>query len=845
MKKNDWILLGSVAVYSYLFYQQSAGINWLLFTILLITLLFIKNKEVYKNPLWLLAAAGSLLSASCVAYYGNGLSLTANIISLCILSAYSIERRTSVVLSFFFSVYSMGGSVVFMILDAIERYRTKVVASENRSGSVKLMLYIVPFLIVILFFFMYKASNPVFDNFTQKINLDFITAGWFFFTMSGLFLMYGFFYHKTIKEIAIRDQSASNSLHASTTSGNGMFSGFLTLDNEKLSGVILLLLLNILLFVVNALDLNFLWFDGTLPKDLSYSAFVHQGTGALISSIIIAILIILFYFRGSLNFHSGNRTLKILAAVWIIQNAFMIISTAYRNNLYINEYSLTYKRIGVYVWLLLVLIGLITTFIKIQRAKSNWYLFRTNGWLFYAVLVISAAISWDSIVTGFNINRAKHLGKPLDVRYLLSLSPKGLPQLMVLNDSTKVQTSYENERGVVYIDSSNYDYKPELNFKLYCFLGEMQKRDWQSIAFDKENTFRKIKNMKQQIKEIRMPNCYVQTIKPFEPLEQLETINFSNNRLEDLVELQAFSRLKSLNLDFNNLDTITHFPYLENLENLSLTNNNIIDISALKNAPNLITLDLATNPWLDIKTLPTLKKLISLKLSASNNSGNNYLALQRLPQLSELDISGTIINKSIELPVLPQLKKLNLQNTQLVHTDTAFFQSLENFENLEYLCLADNTIENLSAAITYIGNRKESQNSNIIIPLFDHLKVLDISRTGLRSIGPLTACPGLEHLYMDGNHQIKDFETLSKLSHLRELVVSNCSLNKIEFVEYIENLEVLDISINQIKDFRPLLKLKHLKRLTVSADEQIVEQLKKALPGTKIITVATAYSGNI
>lgn len=419
MKKNDWLLTASVAVYSYLFYQQQLGINFFLFTILLIAFLFLRNKKVYQSKSWLFAAAGSLLSAFCIFYYGNGLSVLANIISLCVLSAFSINPKTSIVTSFFFSLYSISASAVFMILDTIERNRNKEI-SDSKPVLVKVMLYIIPVVIAAIFFFMYKASNPVFNNFTEKINLDFISAGWIFFTLGGLCLMYGFFYHKKINVISDKDELASNLLFAKSSNENSIFKNLLSIDNEKLSGIILLLLLNILLLTVNILDLNFLWFDGTLPKDLSYSAFLHQGTGALISSIIIAILIILFYFRGGLNFYQGNKTLKVLAGLWIMQNAFMIISTAYRNNLYINEYSLTYKRIGVYIWLLLVLIGLVTTFIKIIKAKSNWYLFRTNGWLFYGVLLFSCFINWDMIVTNFNINRAELKKKPLDTSYLVS-----------------------------------------------------------------------------------------------------------------------------------------------------------------------------------------------------------------------------------------------------------------------------------------------------------------------------------------------------------------------------------------------------------------------------------------
>src|SRR5688500_1135840 len=113
MKKNDWILLITTALYSLLFYQQTPGINFLIFNVALITCLGIKENSLLKDTRWTLAAIGSLLSSLCISYYGNGLSVTANLISLGLLSALSYKRNTSVILSLLFSFYSYCSTPVF------------------------------------------------------------------------------------------------------------------------------------------------------------------------------------------------------------------------------------------------------------------------------------------------------------------------------------------------------------------------------------------------------------------------------------------------------------------------------------------------------------------------------------------------------------------------------------------------------------------------------------------------------------------------------------------------------------------------------------------------------------
>jgi Leucine-rich repeat (LRR) protein len=680
----------------------------------------------------------------------------------------------------------------------------------------------------------------LFDNFTKKINLDFISAGWIFFTIGGFFLMYGFFYHKNIKVISNKDAMASNSLFPESSNETNTFLSFLSIDNEKLSGIILLGLLNLLLLTVNLLDINFLWFDGTLPKDLSYSAFVHQGTGALITSIIIAILIILFYFRGALNFHSGNKSLKLLACLWIAQNAFMIISTAFRNNLYINEYSLTYKRIGVYVWLILVFIGLVTTFVKIIKTKSNWYLFRTNGWLFYFVLVFSCVINWDVLVTNFNITKAEQKHRPMDTYYLVSLSERNIPQLFALNDSIKSQATTDDDnyetRSDLYrtpVYQFSYNYKPALNYKLYRFLDDVQKSEWQSACFEKKRVYEAVQGFKQNIKEIDLQNYYLQTLKPLETLENVKSLYFSNNHLKDLKELKMFPLLENLYLNSNQFDSLDSFPAMDHLKFLSLSSNVIKNGKPLENAPNLISLDLSNNQLLDLNTLPVLKKLNSLSLNNILNVAD-YAPLLKFPNLFELNLSGAILHKKNILPVLSKLVRLNLQSNDLWAADTALFERLGLYGSLEYLNLSDNKLESLYPITSYFNLQKSVAKGESILPLYKSLKSLYVARNSIQTLYPLIAYPNLEELDISGN-LLRELTPLSQMSNLKTLQMDNCGITTIDFVKKLKNLEVLSLSDNNIKDYSPVYELKNLKQLNIgTVTEQVVERLKKELPNTLI-----------
>jgi hypothetical protein len=103
----------------------------------------------------------------------------------------------------------------------------------------------------------------------------------------------------------------------------------------------------------------------------------------------------------------------------------LVVSVLIRAKFYFMYFGMAYKRIGVIVFLLLVLFGLVTVFIKIRFAKTNYYLFRVNAWFAIGILVISSGIHWDEWIAEHNLARKTTI--PMDVQFLLSLSDKTLP----------------------------------------------------------------------------------------------------------------------------------------------------------------------------------------------------------------------------------------------------------------------------------------------------------------------------------------------------------------------------------------------------------------------------------
>jgi hypothetical protein len=246
-----------------------------------------------------------------------------------------------------------------------------------------------------------------------------------------------------------------------------MASGMLALKNENTTGIISLVLLNVLLLVVNIIDVNFLWLHFQYEEGKPVYKMVHEGAELLIVSIVLAMAILLFFFKGNLNFYKRNKWLKYGAYAWIIQNAMLVSSVFLRDYYYILKHGLAYKRIGVLFFLLMVLVGLITVFVKIWNRRTNYFLFRVNAWAGIVVLVLATTIHWDEFIAGYNLKRKNRVD--LDVPFLLSLSDKALPLL-----DTNMVALQQRENDLQALNNNNRDVACDT-----CFIEQLKQREKQ------------------------------------------------------------------------------------------------------------------------------------------------------------------------------------------------------------------------------------------------------------------------------------------------------------------------------------------------------------------------------
>ncbi|MBA3683283.1 MAG: hypothetical protein H0W73_19270, partial [Bacteroidetes bacterium] len=104
MKRNDWLLIATAIIFSILFYRQATGLNYLLFTALVVAVVGYFNPDKIKTPQWWYYAGLSVLCGVAVFCVNSNLSVFACIMSLFIFSGKGFNYKNSIIVNLVFSI---------------------------------------------------------------------------------------------------------------------------------------------------------------------------------------------------------------------------------------------------------------------------------------------------------------------------------------------------------------------------------------------------------------------------------------------------------------------------------------------------------------------------------------------------------------------------------------------------------------------------------------------------------------------------------------------------------------------------------------------------------------------
>ena len=398
MKTHHYIFISTFA-FILLFYNEKIGLNLGLLSLLYSIFLYIKTSKKNRNISFKLFFIASILASFAFAWFGDISSFLALVFSVLQLSFRSKNRRLKIL--FLIPVLVTNFLTFFCRFFDFKDWFPK---SNNKNIGKKFLAFIfIPLIFVLVFFLVYQSGSHYFAQFFSGFTFNLSVWQIICLGVLGFFLAFNLFNFVVEKQIYQQNHILENEFIQSNFSLKPSFS-FLDLDFERMSGVISLFCLNVLL-IFFIISYNYEQFYEVVKSPNQLSQETHERVNTVIISIVLAILVIMFYFKSSFNFDSKAGLLKWAAKIWLILNAILVVSAMLKNTEYIVNYGFTYKRLGVYAFLVLCLIGLLMSFIKIQRKKTNAFLFNSMVGFVYGMILVCSFINWGGFITSQNMKR--------------------------------------------------------------------------------------------------------------------------------------------------------------------------------------------------------------------------------------------------------------------------------------------------------------------------------------------------------------------------------------------------------------------------------------------------------
>ena len=151
-------------------------------------------------------------------------------------------------------------------------------------------------------------------------------------------------------------------------------------------------------------------------------------------------------------------------------------------------------------------------------------------------------------------------------------------------------------------------------------------------------------------------------------LQNLTSLNISENKISNYSNLNLLSKLQELNLSGNSITSLPNeISSLKSLKTLNLSNNSITNFSSLNSLSSLEWLSLENNSLANIPSeVSSLQNLIHLNLGRNNITGgvNILLPLENLEQLwlNHNKLKGNIPS---QLLTLPKIMSISIQSNEL------------------------------------------------------------------------------------------------------------------------------------------------------------------------------------
>ncbi|WCM42165.1 DUF4173 domain-containing protein [Flavobacterium sp. CBA20B-1] len=411
--KKQFLIFGSAILFTILFYDQELGLNLSVFALLLVVTQLVMHPKLIHNKKALVLAACVVAASVSNAWLLSVATVFTVVITSFVFRYFVVDPQMKLISNAFNFVLSWPAFVVrFFKVDEWLEFKK----DDSKKTIIKLFSYVViPLVILSVFFGLYVSSSEWLSKWYNRYEWN-INGLIIFTILLGFYISFVFWHIKSFNFIKVIDKNLK--FHFSRTEQTALKPTFnyIPVAFEMRSGVITLASLNaMLLFFIVVFNIENA--QQNIQHISEYSSRTHSQIYLIIVSVFLAMAVVLFFFKNTLNFIKNNKWLLQLTKIWIALNSLLICSAFYQNSVYISSLGLTYKRLGVYLFLIICFVGLLYSYLKVQHKKTNFYLIDRMSWVLFYSLVGCSLFNWGNIITHYNLQK-----ETADLNYLMNLS---------------------------------------------------------------------------------------------------------------------------------------------------------------------------------------------------------------------------------------------------------------------------------------------------------------------------------------------------------------------------------------------------------------------------------------
>lgn len=415
-----------VALADALFYGHRLGISLALFLAVIAGASLCLNK-VRAAPArrW---HAGLLLAAGLLPIVEdlNWLSATIAVLATAVCARMVTEARDLHWWEHLRVALRLSFSGIFRLVSDLSRAGRYRARRGRRTGILASLLgWAVPLLFCAVFVTLFISANPLLESWLRRLDITAalaqIVSGRSIFWAIMLCLIWPLM---RIRSLRTRKRTlAAPSVAVATTHPLDPLS-----DRTVRRSLILF---NGLFAIQTAMDIVYLWGGASLPDGMSHAAYAHRGAYPLVVTALLAAVFVLIAMRPA-GSSERDPLIRPLVLAWVGQNILLVLSALLRLDLYVETYSLTELRVAAFVWMLLVMAGLVLILVQVLSRKGIGWLVSANAVALAATLYAYSFIDTAVVIANFNFRHSYEMrgtGQPVDLDYLFSLGPSVIPAI--------------------------------------------------------------------------------------------------------------------------------------------------------------------------------------------------------------------------------------------------------------------------------------------------------------------------------------------------------------------------------------------------------------------------------